>query len=112
MTNTRKINVHEIPPAEYWETHNRSGTKGVKVSILEDTKPENPEPEVIISDATIRSRLKIKPDNDLSRKLFATNTSANLRYTLGSMSDEQFKAFMKGQEDEFLRILLEGGGKR
>lgn len=27
----------------------------------------------------------------------------------GAMSDEQFKAFMKGKEDEFLRILL--GGK-
>lgn len=111
MTNTRKINVPKIPPEEYWETHNRSGTKGVKVSILEDTKPENPEPEaeVIISDATIRSRLKAKPDNDLSRKLFAPNASANLRYTLGTMSDEQFKAFMKDKEDEFLRILL--GGK-
>ncbi len=114
MTNTRKIDVPKIPPAEYWETHNKPGTKGVKVSILEDTKPENPEPEaeVIISDATIRSRLNAKPDNDLSRKLFAPNTSANLRYTLGAMSDEQFKTFMKGQEDEFLRILLEGGGKR
>ena len=33
MTNTRKINAPEIPPAEYWETHNRSGTKGVKVSM-------------------------------------------------------------------------------
>jgi len=111
MTNTRKIKVPEIPPAEYWETHNKSGTKGVKVSILEDTKPENPEPEaeVIISDATIRSRLKAKPDNDLSRKLFAPNASASLQYTLGAMNDEQFKAFMKGKEDEFLRILL--GGK-
>lgn len=111
MTNTRKINVPKIPPAEYWETHNKPGTKGVKVSILEDTKPENPEPEaeIIISDATIRSRLKAKPDNDLNRKLFAPNASANLRYTLGAMSDEQFKTFMKGKEDEFLRIIL--GGK-
>lgn len=109
MTNTRKTKVHEISPTE-WEIHDKSGTKGVKVSILEDTKPENPEPEVeiIISDATIRSRLKAKPDNDLSRKLFALNTSANLRCTLGAMSDEQFKAFMKGKEDEFLKILLEG----
>lgn len=108
MTNTRKINVPKIPPAEYWETHNKPGTKGVKVSILEDTKPENPEPEaeIIISDA---NRLKAKPDNDINRKLFTPNASANLRYTLGAMSDEQFKTFMKGKEDEFLRILL--GGK-
>lgn len=109
MANTRKIDIPKIPPAEYWETHNKPGTKGVKISILEDTKPENPEPEVIISDVTIRSRLKEKPDNDLSRKLFSPNDSANLRYTLGAMSDEQFKAFMEGKEDEFLRILL--GGK-
>ena len=113
MTYTRKINVPEIPPAEYWETHNKSGTKGIKVSILKDKdiKPENPEleAEVIVSDEKIRSRLKAKPDNDLNRKLFAPNTSANLRYTLCAMSDEQFKAFMKGKEDEFLRILL--GGK-
>ena len=108
MTHTRKIDVPEIPPAEYWETNNKSGTKGVKVSILEDIKPENPEPEaeVIISDATIKSRLKAKPDNDLSRKLFAPNASASLRYQLSAMSDEQFKAFMKGKEDEFLKILL------
>lgn len=108
MTNTRKINVPKIPPAEYWETHNKPGTKGVKVSILEDTKPENPKPEaeIIISDA---NRLKAKPDNDINRKLFTPNASANLRYTLGAMSDEQFKTFMKGKEDEFLRILL--GGK-
>ena len=26
MTNTRKINVPEIPSTEYWETHNKSGT--------------------------------------------------------------------------------------
>lgn len=45
MTNTRKIDVPKIPPAEYWEIHNKSGTKGVKISILEDTKPENPESE-------------------------------------------------------------------
>ena len=111
MTNMRKIKVPEIPPAEYWETHNKPGTKGVKISILEDTKPENPEPEaeIIISDATIRSRLKAKPDNDLSQKLFAPNTSANLSCTLGAMSDEQFEAFKKGREDEFLKILL--GGK-
>lgn len=97
--------------AEYFETHNKPGTKGVKVSILKDTKPENPEPEteVIISDETIRSRLKAKPDNDLSRKLFVPSTSANLRYTLGAMSDEQFEAFKKNREDEFLKILL--GGK-
>lgn len=108
MTNTRKINVPKIPPAEYWETHNKPGTKGVKVSILEDTKPENPKPEaeIIISDA---NRLKAKPDNNINRKLFTPNASANLRYTLGAMSDEQFKTFMKGKEDEFLRILL--GGK-
>ena len=111
MANTRKIDIPKIPPAEYWETHNKPGTKGVKISILEDTKLENPEPEVevIISGATIRSRLKRKPDNDLSRKLFSPNYSANLRYTLGAMSDEQFKTFMEGKEDEFLRILL--GGK-
>ena len=113
MTNTRKIKVPEIPSTEYWETYSKSGTKGAKVYILEDEdiKPENPEPEIelIISDETIRSRLKAKPDNDLSRKLFAPSTSANLRYTLGTMSDEQFKAFMKGKEDEFLKILL--GGK-
>ena len=111
MTNTIKINVPKIPPAEYWETHNKPGTKGVKVSILEDTKPENPEPEaeIIISDATIRSRLKAKPYNDRNRILIAPNASANLRYILGAMSDEQFKTFMKGKEDEFLRILL--GGK-
>ena len=111
MANTRKIDIPKIPSAEYWETHNKPGTKGVKISILEDTKPENPEPEVevIISDATIRSRLMEKPDNDLSRKLFSPNYSANLRYTLGAMSDEQFKTFMEGKEDEFLRILL--GGK-
>lgn len=111
MTNTRKIDIPKIPPAEYWETHNKLGTKGVNISILEDTKPENPEPEVevIISDATIRSRLKEKPDNGLNRKLFSQNDSANLRYILGAMSDEQFKAFMEGKEDEFLRILL--GGK-
>lgn len=112
MTHTRKIDIPEIPPAEYWETHDRSGTKGVKCFVLEDTKPENPEPEaeaeIIISDATIRSRLKAKPDNDLSRKLFAPNDPANLQYTLGAMSDEQFKAFMKGKEDEFLKILLGG----
>lgn len=97
--------------AEYFETHNKPGTKGIKVYILEDTKPKNPEPEaeVIISDETIRSRLKAKPYNDLSRKLFAPNTSENLQYTLSAMSDEQFKAFMKGKEDEFLNILL--GGK-
>lgn len=101
----------QIPSAECWETHNKLGTKGVNISILEDTKPENPEPEVevIISDATIRSRLKEKPDNGLNRKLFSQNDSANLRYILGAMSDEQFKAFMEGKEDEFLRILL--GGK-
>ena len=98
MVNTRKIDIT-----------NKPGTKGVKISILEDTKPENPEVEVIISDATIISRLKAKPDNDLSRKLFSPNNSTNLRYTLGAMSDEQFKAFMEGKEDEFLRILL--GGK-
>ena len=111
MTNTRKIEVPKIPPAEYWETHNKSGTKGVKVSILEDIKPENPEPEaeVIISDETIRSRLKAKPDNDLSRKLFAPNSSANLHNVIGSMSNEQFEDFKKGREDEFLKILL--GGK-
>ena len=111
MTNTRKIDIPKIPSAEYWETHNKLGTKGVNISILEDTKPENPEPEVevIISDATIRSRLKEKPDNGLNRKLFSQNDSANLRYILGAMSDEQFKAFMEGKEDEFLRILL--GGK-
>lgn len=79
MASTRKIDIPKIPPAEYWETHNKPGTKGVKVSILEDTKPENP------------------------------YASANLRYTLGTMSDEQFKTFMKGKEDEFLRIIL--GGK-
>ena len=44
-----------------------------------------------------------------SRKSFASNDSANLRCTLGAMSDEQFKAFMKSKEDEFLKILL--GGK-
>lgn len=111
MTNTRKNDVPKIPPAKYWETHDKSGTKGIKVSILEDIKPENPEPEaeVIISDETIRSRLKAKPDNDLSRKLFAPNASANLQYTLGAMSNEQFEDFKKGREDEFLRILL--GGK-
>ena len=111
MTNTRKIDIPKIPPAEYWETHNKPGTKGVNISILEDTEPENPEPEVevVISDAIIRSRLKEKHNNDLSRKLFSPNDSANLRYTLGAMSDEQFKAFMEGKEDEFLRILL--GGK-
>ena len=111
MTNTRKINIPKIPSAEYWEAHNKPGTKGVKISILENTKPENPESEVevIVSDATIRSRLKEKHDNDLSRKLFSQNDSINLRYTLGAMSDEQFKAFMEGKEDEFLRILL--GGK-
>lgn len=98
MVNTRKIDIT-----------NKPGTKGVKISILEDTKPENPEVEVIISDATIISRLKAKPDNDLSRKLFSPNNSTNLRYTLGAMSDELFKAFMEGKEDEFLRILL--GGK-
>ena len=85
MTNTRKINVPKIPPTEYWETHNKSGTKGVKVSM-----PENPE-------------------DTISQKLFTPNDSANLRYALGAMSDEQFKSFMKGQEDEFLRIILEGG---
>lgn len=111
MTNTRKIDIPKIPSAEYWETHNKPGTKGVKISILEDTEPENPEQEVevIISDATIRSRLKEKPNNDLNRKLFSPNDSENLRYILGAMSDEQFKAFMEGKEDEFLRILL--GGK-
>lgn len=111
MTNTRKIKVPEIPSTEYWETHNKSGTKGVKVIIAEDTEPENPEPdiEVLISDATIRSRLKAKPDNDLRSKILALNASANLRNQVMAMSDEQFKAFMKGQEDEFLRILL--GGK-
>lgn len=74
MTNTRKINVPKIPPAEYWETHNKPGTKGVKVSILEDTKPENPEPEaeIIVSDATIRSRSKAKPGNDLNRRFVCT----------------------------------------
>lgn len=111
MAHIRKNCFPEIPHAEYFETHNKSGSKGVKVSIVEDTKPENPEPEaeVSISDATIRSRLKAKPDNDLSRKLFSPNASANLRYTLGAMSDEQFEAFKKGREDEFLKILL--GGK-
>ena len=33
MTNTRKINVPKIPPAEYWETHNKPGTKGVSLYI-------------------------------------------------------------------------------
>lgn len=97
--------------AEYFETHNKPGTKGIKVYILEDTKPkiQNQKAEVIISDETIRSRLKAKPDNDLSRKLFAPSASANLRYTLGAMSDEQFEAFKKNREDKFLKILL--GGK-
>ena len=50
-----------------------------------------------------------KSGTGTSRKLFAPNDSANLRCALGAMSDEQFKAFMKGKEDEFLKILL--GGK-
>ena len=110
MTNTRKIKVPEIPSTEYWETYNKSGTKGAKVYILEDEdiKPENPEPEIelIISDETIRSRLKAKPDNDLRSKILALNASANLKNQVMAMSDEQFKALVEDKENEFLKILL------
>lgn len=111
MTNTRKIDVPEIPSTEYWETHNKSGTKGAKVYILEDTEPENPEPdiELIISDETIRSRLKAMADIDLRSTIFALNASANLRNQVMAMSDEQFKALVEDKENEFLKILL--GGK-
>jgi len=108
MTNTRKIKVPEIPSTEYWEIHNKSGTKGAKVVIAEDTEPENSEPEIelIISDETIRSRLKAKPDNDLRSKILALNASANLRNQVMAMSDEQFKALVEDKENEFLKILL------